>query len=449
MDFWKIAGIVFLLCTFINLPYFVMELREDKQKKQGKSAEQPRSAEPRLQEEKQIQEKEPVENTPAAEEKAVQSQGAVALYNAMYAMHQYEWGHEIKKDPKLVQRLNQIHHNLTYGDIPEVDCPTVIRMLKKNDGHALNWTTVYFTDYHYDDNGILRKIETTGSDYRKIPANEALTNVQVFDENGSILRHCPAFVDFSKSSFSQIPPVLAIHSGAIRNGQYGYERYELTMENICSDTFEPKPFEKDGWEDYWSTHVPFAGEKRTLDYWYGRTDFPEAPRYEDWSYQILKCSPKFEDRLLQGLPSRKCGDGMTRKQVGDTLYIEGEGVLEAYAFYEDSSIRKVVIAPGCTEIGESAFAYCDQLREAELPEGLLRVGTRAFDNCTALTEVTLPDGLQEIGEYAFFSCEHKDLKLHIPDTVTEIGEGAFAGVPHIIYNGPAQSDDNWGALRRN
>ena len=39
MDFWKIVGIVFLICTIINLPFFVIELREDKQKKQMKDPE--------------------------------------------------------------------------------------------------------------------------------------------------------------------------------------------------------------------------------------------------------------------------------------------------------------------------------------------------------------------------------------------------------------------------
>ena len=233
-----------------------MELREDKQKKQAEAKkpvqpmESPNLSEqeekkPLSEQTKQQEKQIPAQVTPAAKEKTVESRGAADLFDAMYYMHQHErWGHEITKYPGIVQRLNQIHHNLTYGDIPEVDCPTVIRPLKKNDGHAHNWTTVYFTDYHYDDNGILRKRETTNPDYKNIPANEALADVQIFDENGNILRHCPAFVDFSKRSFVTVPPVLDIHSGAIRNGQYGYERYELTMENIFSDTFEPKPFAK-------------------------------------------------------------------------------------------------------------------------------------------------------------------------------------------------------------
>jgi len=487
MDFLKIGGIVLLISALSGLLVLFQELREKQKKKlaEAKRPVQPMEP-PKLskqekmkpqtvetdpqkeqlpvretvsekteqqesiqQQEKQPQEKEsaevaPVSETPAAKEKTVQPQGAADLFDAMYYMHQHEcWGHEITKYHKLVQRLNQIHHNLTYGDIPEVDCPTVIRLLKKNDGHAHNWTTVYFTDYHYDDNGILRKIETANPDYHKIPANEALADVQVFDENGSILRHCPAFVDFSKSSFSQIPPVLAIHSGAIRNGQYGYERYELTMENIFSDTFEPKPFAKNGWENYWRTYVPFAGEKRTLDYWCGRTDFPEAPGYEKWSFRVLKCSPKFEECLLQHHPFSECGDGMRWRQVGGTLYIEGEGKLKSYAFQEEDSIQKVVIAPGCAEIGEGTFFGCENLQTVELPEGLLRIGEDSFLDCRNLWEINLPEGLQEIGANAFSMCEN--LKLQIPDSVTEIGESAFQSVQEICYLGPEWSDNNWGA----
>lgn len=453
MDFWKIVGIVLLISAVSGLLVLVGELREDKQKRQVEAKKPVQPMEPPklseqeekkpLSEQTEQQEKQiPAQETPTAKEKTVQSQGAADLFDAMYAMHQHErWGHGITKNHRIVQRLNQIHHNLTYGDIPEVDCPTVIRLLKKNDGHALNWETVYFTDYHYDDNGILRKIETTNPDYPKIPANEALADVQIFDEKGNILRHGPAFVDFSKRSFQEIPPVLDIHSGAIRNGQYGYERYEFTMENIFSDTFEPKPIAKDGWELYWRTYVPFAGEKRTVDYWYGRTFFPEAPGYEDWSFKILKCSPKFKDRLSEQIPSGECGDEMTWKQVGDTLYIDGEGVLDSYAFQNDSSIRKVVIAPGCTEIGEGAFFDCENLQTVELPEGLLRIGEEAFLDCENLQEINLPEGLQEIGAHVFSSC--KNLKLQISDSVTEIGKDAFEDVPEIVYCGPAWDEVDW------
>ena len=56
----------------------------------------------------------------------------------------------------------------------------------------------------------------------------------------------------------------------------------------------------------------------------------------------------------------------------------------------------------------------------------------------------LPRYMDSIGEWAFASCTQLEC-LEIPESVTEIGKYAFYGVPHILYQGPAQSDDNWGA----
>lgn len=117
----------------------------------------------------------------------------------------------------------------------------------------------------------------------------------------------------------------------------------------------------------------------------------------------------------------KCGDGLTWWQLGGDLYIEGQGTVDD-TFIGNESIRNVVIAPGCTGIGESAFFACD-LENVELPETLKHIGDNAFSVCTLRS-------------------------LAIPDSVTEIGWKAFEGVEEILYNGCAQPewyDDNWGA----
>jgi len=88
-------------------------------------------------------------------------------------------------------------------------------------------------------------------------------------------------------------------------------------------------------------------------------------------------------------------------------------------------IRSAVIAPGCREIDDSVFS-----------------------GHTALETVKIPMGVEKIGMCAFAGCENLK-NLEIPDSVTEIGRDAFRNVPHIIYHGPARSDDNWGALSRN
>lgn len=95
---------------------------------------------------------------------------------------------------------------------------------------------------------------------------------------------------------------------------------------------------------------------------------------------------------------------MTFRLEGGILYIEGTGRLKSHANWKEyiDQIKQVVIAPGCTTIGSYVFS-----------------------GCNSLTSITIPEG------------------------VTVIGKGAFENIPHIIYHGPAQSDNNWGAKSRN
>lgn len=378
------------------------------------------------------------------------------LFLVLHHMIQQEhWKHEIPFDSRIVQRLNQIHHNLTFLGIQEPEYTTVIRFLTKD---TIFWPTVYCTFYSYDDNGVLRKIEEVYPDCCNLPAHECLVDTMLFDENGVIVRHGPAFAD-KNTNYREKAPFLPIYQGAIRDGQFCYEKYALTMEDLDSDGFESRPIAKDGSEPCWFNYVPKAGDRRTLDYWFGNPVFPKIYKDTELYFQVVKCSPKFEEQLKEHLQERtdmeiqvltgEYGRDLSWKQVNDVLYIAGQGEIGDYAFYNDSSVRKVVIAEGCTGIGESTFAHCDKLEEVEMPKGLLRIGKEAFQSCTALTKVTFSDGLQEIGENAFYFCEHKDLKLHIPDSVTEIGDNAFEDIPCIIYNGTAQSDNNWGAKSRN
>ena len=393
------------------------------------------------------------------------SQKATNLLRVLDHMHAYEReGREIPDDPRIVQRLNQLHHDLAYGDIPEVECPTVIEFVKADEDFP-SLCEVEHTFYFYDDNGVLRKIVTGMPFFSKIPSNEALADVRVIGENGYILRHCPAFnIVVACSQWDS--PFLDIYSGTVRNGKFNYERYELTEDNLFCDTFEPKPVPDGVWHWICGPHIPTP--VNSLDDWHLRNDFYKVLIDTEASFRILKCSPKFEALLTERVPENE----MTWKQVGDVLYITGRGKLADSAFYRNSSIRKVVIAPGCTIIGKNAFCCCNQLREVELPEGLLCIGNSAFDccdqlrevkmpeslryignsafaQCDQLREVELPEGLLRIGRSAFENCCHNDLKLHIPDNVFEIGEYAFYDVPCIVYNGPGWSDEDWGAESRN
>ncbi len=59
-----------------------------------------------------------------------------------------------------------------------------------------------------------------------------------------------------------------------------------------------------------------------------------------------------------------------------------------------------------------------------IPEGIRSIGAAAFQDCSTLKSITLPSSLEEIGDYAFYCCE--GLKsIVIPDGVTAINMCAF------------------------
>jgi hypothetical protein len=107
-----------------------------------------------------------------------------------------------------------------------------------------------------------------------------------------------------------------------------------------------------------------------------------------------------------------------------------------------------VIPPGCTIIGDSAFAGCAGLASVTIPAGVGTIGARAFENCTGLGSAGLPAGVTMIGQYAFSGCSSlwemeipsgittirpytfsrcaSLASIVIPDTVTSIQNGAFS-----------------------
>ena len=148
-------------------------------------------------------------------------------------------------------------------------------------------------------------------------------------------------------------------------------------------------------------------------------------------------------------------DGLTWSLEEGVLTISGEGPMCNYHNYHlpqwwesRQDITKVVIEPGVTSIGDSAFNFCeylesitipdtvtsigelafyecDSLVDIVLPDGITSIGDSAFDFCQDLPAINLPDALETIGEYAFKYCSSLQ-ELTIPDGVTSIGTGAFS-----------------------
>ena len=130
--------------------------------------------------------------------------------------------------------------------------------------------------------------------------------------------------------------------------------------------------------------------------------------------------------------SGSCGDSLSWRMDGTTLYISGSGDMVDYHWLDNPTpwdltlVEQVVFEEGCaiTRIGDYAFNECAGLTSVDIPDTVTSIGDNAFYNCANLTSVQLPDSLQTVGETAFSMCPFTEIT--IPADVTHIGSMAFA-----------------------
>jgi len=92
------------------------------------------------------------------------------------------------------------------------------------------------------------------------------------------------------------------------------------------------------------------------------------------------------------------------------------------AFYNCETIEEIVM-PSISDIGPSAFSFCENLKKITFGQSLKIIPGGAFAGCSSLTNVTIPDGVIEIGPFAFAQTSIKSIT--IPESVAFIGEVAF------------------------
>lgn len=126
-----------------------------------------------------------------------------------------------------------------------------------------------------------------------------------------------------------------------------------------------------------------------------------------------------------------------------TLTISGKGEMKDYSntnryssskgyapwYDKRTEIKKLIIEPGVTTIGDSAFYGCYIISgELNIPSGVTSIGPDAFHFCSGFSgDLNIPDSVEEIGNGAFSECSGFNGNLTIPDSVVKIGYSAFAG----------------------
>lgn len=119
-----------------------------------------------------------------------------------------------------------------------------------------------------------------------------------------------------------------------------------------------------------------------------------------------------------------------------TLVITGGDTIENSAFENFASLTSVSFSASVKNIGDSAFAYCENLANIEFgaENQLERIGEYAFMRCKGLTTVVIAEGTQPltIGTYAFANCNISNIT--IPSNVVNIEPKALKDCACISVN---------------
>ncbi len=106
------------------------------------------------------------------------------------------------------------------------------------------------------------------------------------------------------------------------------------------------------------------------------------------------------------------------------------GVLQSYEGHDSI----VEIPENAIEIGNGAFYNNTTVERVVLHNGLVRIGKHAFENCSSLQAVNFPEGIEEICDYAFSECKELEGNLNLPQSLKTIGEAAFADCVNLEGN---------------
>lgn len=107
-------------------------------------------------------------------------------------------------------------------------------------------------------------------------------------------------------------------------------------------------------------------------------------------------------------------------------YFTGITAIPYQKFWNQSSMRSIVLPAGVTLIDDRAFLSCSRLSNIVLPAGLTSIGEQAFEDCVDLGAIDLPDGITSIGGSAFKGCRSLR-KIVFPANITDIEEYVCAG----------------------
>ena len=121
-------------------------------------------------------------------------------------------------------------------------------------------------------------------------------------------------------------------------------------------------------------------------------------------------------------------EGVLVKYIGmsrEVLVPDAARVVGTLAFYQQSSLKKIVLPNSVTELA-GAFAGCFDLETLVLSDNIRTIPAGAFKDCVSLTKVVLPANLRTIESLAFVNCKSLT-SVELPEPVASLDFAVFHG----------------------
>ncbi len=160
----------------------------------------------------------------------------------------------------------------------------------------------------------------------------------------------------------------------------------------------------------------------------------------------FRLAPKGQHLIVTGgemigeqlvIPAEQAFDGRVYpvKEIGDSAFAYDDNLKsvimnevtfighEAFAYCKN--LVELLFSAPITKIEDNAFCNCRNLKDINVPIDALRIGNWAFAYCENITKIQLSDNVREIGECAFTKCSKLE-EINIPNLVHSIGAEAFS-----------------------
>ena len=180
-----------------------------------------------------------------------------------------------------------------------------------------------------------------------------------------------------------------------------------------------------------------ASEKREIRTSYnGETSTPPQP----WEIATPN-SLEFGEGLLRGRDKIVKGS-VTATFENGILTVKGTGKMRNFGDGQfarpwgaiRNEITSIVIEDDVYNIGEGAFAGCENLASVKLGKTLIEIGGGTFASCTSLKEITIPKSVETVGSYNSYNMRTFENCTSLTAIKVEAGNEKFVSEAGILYS---------------